>query len=86
MLVLELQTVGSSEQAFEGYASSLAKPYVEKLRERLCWCRRRKRLRACGRGIFLRPLGNVMYVMVTPTTSPSQSIEILDLIADVIPA
>ncbi|EKX52140.1 hypothetical protein GUITHDRAFT_161318 [Guillardia theta CCMP2712] len=71
VLVLELQTVGSSEQAFEGYASSLAKPYVEKLRER---------------GIFLRPLGNVMYVMVTPTTSPSKCREILDLIADVIPA
>uniref|UniRef100_A0A7S0E974 7,8-diamino-pelargonic acid aminotransferase n=1 Tax=Hanusia phi TaxID=3032 RepID=A0A7S0E974_9CRYP len=70
VLVLELQPAGSKEEAYEGYASSLAKPYVEELR---------------SRGIFLRPLGNVMYVMVTPTTSRSKCREIVEMMSAVIP-
>lgn len=38
-----------------GYASGEAKAVVQKLR---------------GVGVFARPLGNVVYLMVTPTTSP----------------
>lgn len=39
-----------------GYASGQAKSFVMHLRQR---------------GIFARPLGNVVYLMVTPTTSPA---------------
>ena len=48
-----------------GYASTEAKSVVQ-------WLRRN--------GVYARPLGNVVYFMVTPTTAPTQSQELLQVL------
>lgn len=45
-----------------GYGSSAAKPVTQ-------WLRRH--------GVYARPLGNVVYLMVTPTTHPQQCTRLL---------
>jgi bifunctional dethiobiotin synthetase / adenosylmethionine---8-amino-7-oxononanoate aminotransferase len=45
-----------------GYSSGAAKAVTQKLR---------------ARGVYARPLGNVVYLMVTPTTKPETAGELL---------
>jgi hypothetical protein len=33
-----------------------------------------------AQGAYVRPLGNVLYLMATPTTSPAKCSELLDLL------
>jgi dethiobiotin synthetase/adenosylmethionine--8-amino-7-oxononanoate aminotransferase len=51
--------------ATAGYASNDAKSIVQ-------WLRRS--------GVYARPLGNVVYLLVTPTTRPSQSHKLLETV------
>jgi len=46
-----------------GYASGVARTVTTRLR---------------GKGVYARPLGNVVYVMVTPTSSPATTQGLLD--------
>ena len=52
-----------------GYGSSAAKPVTQ-------WLRRH--------GVYARPLGNVVYLMVTPTTHPSQCTRLLETLLEAI--
>ena len=54
-----------------GYASGEAKAVVMQLRQQ---------------GVFARPLGNVVYLMVTPTTSSATCLRLLQQLINVLPA